>query len=130
MEKHSLTGRLQELGIYNDFYMRRELKPLASVLKDSEQINCIITGVNEGNRKLVAITDQRVIIIFSGALASGEIKVINANAVASYGFTKKLLQSSAVIRTSKEEFCFTGTQRSLCDLFNWAMEKIISNKGK
>ena len=124
MEKQDLIKRLQELGIYNDFFMRKEIKPLASVLKADEQLNCIITGVNEGNRKLVAITDKRIIVVFAGGLGSGEIKVINGKAVTSYEFIKKLLFPSAIIRTSNEEFCFTGTQGSLADLFNWAMERL------
>ena len=81
MDKKALENRLRELSIYSDFYYRKELKPLAQLMKEGEQLNCVITGVNEANRKMVAITDQRILIIFSGALGAGEFKIVKRSAV-------------------------------------------------
>ena len=69
MNRTALDKRMRELSIYSDFYYRKELGALAQVIQDGEQLNCILTGVHEGNRKMLAITDQRVIILFAGALA-------------------------------------------------------------
>ena len=50
MIRSDLDNRLRELGIYSDFYYRKELKTLAQVLGDYERLNCLLTGVHEGNR--------------------------------------------------------------------------------
>ena len=123
MDKKALENRLRELSIYSDFYYRKELKPLAQLLKEGEQLNCVITGVNEANRKMVAITDQRILIIFSGALGSGEFKVVKRSAVKEHWFRKRLLFSEAGFTTSEESFRFTNTQGSMKELFEWAMDQ-------
>ena len=70
MNRKALDRRLQELSIYSEFYHRKELNALAQVLTEDEILNCILTGVNEGNRKMLAITDRRLMIIFAGALSA------------------------------------------------------------
>ena len=123
MNKYELEKRLRELGIYSDFFQRKELKSLAQLLKEGEQLNCILTGVNEGNRKMVAVTDRRILIIFAGALGSGEFKVVKREAVKEHWFHKKFLFSDAGFATSGERFSFTNTQGGLKDLFEWAMQQ-------
>ena len=125
MDRVSLEKRLRELSIYSTFYLRRELKPLAQLLQEAEQLNCIITGVHEGNRKLVAVTDRRIIILFAGALGSGEVKVIRRSAVRDPWFEKKLFFSEAGFATDSEVFTFTNTQGSLRELYEWAMGRPI-----
>lgn len=123
MNKASLEKRLQELGIYQDFFYRKELKSLCQLLHPDEVLNCILTGVNEANRKMVVITDERILIIFAAALGSGEVQVIKRSAVTDYGFEKKLFRSSAYIASPGTFFEFTGVQGSLKELFNWAMTR-------
>ena len=45
MNKYDLEKRLRELGLYSSYFQRKELKPLAQMLKEGEQLNCILTGV-------------------------------------------------------------------------------------
>jgi len=125
VDKASLEKRLQELGIYQDFFYRKELKSLCQLLHPGEVLNCILTGVNEANRKMVVITDERILIIFAAALGSGEIQVIKRSAVTDYYFDKKLLRSAAYIATPENEFLFTGVQGNLKELFDWAMTRPI-----
>ena len=113
---------MQELGLYANFYYRRETKSLAQLLKDGESLNCMLTGVNEGNRKMVAITDSRILIIFAGALGSGEIKVLKRGAVTSYGYEKGLFPS-VFFETAQERFSFTNTQHGMKELIDWAMTR-------
>lgn len=126
MNRLTLDKRLQELGIYSDFYYRKELKPLAQVLDDREQLNCVLTGVHEGNRKLLAITDRRIIILFAGALAARAVTVIRRSAVTACRFEKKFLFSKVCISTANDgDYEFAQTQGSLRDLFEWAMKRPI-----
>ena len=126
MNRNDLDKRLRELGIYSDFYMRKELKALTQLLEEGEQLNCILTGVHEAARKMLAVTDRRLIVVFAAALSPGDIKVIPREAVGDWQFEKKLLFSSVRISTKNgTEFTFTNTQGSLKDLFLWAMQQPI-----
>ena len=126
MNRNDLDKRLRELGIYSDFYMRRELKALPQLLEEGEQLNCILTGVHEAERKMLAVTDRRIIVVFAVALSPGDIKVIPREAVGDWHFEKKLLFSSVSFSTrSGTAFTFTNTQGSLKDLFEWAMQQPV-----
>lgn len=130
MDRKALEKRLQELSIYNEFYHRKELSALAQVIGGNETLNCILTGVNEGNRKMLAITDRRLIIIFAGALASKAVTVIQRTAVKEYRFEKKFPFSRVgFLVNSGDEYVFTNTQGSLKELFEWAMQRPLPSQG-
>ena len=124
MNKGDLTSRLQELGLYSDFYYRKELKALGGLLKDYEQLNALLTGVQEGNRKLIAVTDRRILILFT-ALGGGDVKVIPRQAVKSWEFHKTLLLFTTLTLETNggARFVFTNTQGHLKDRFAWAMNQ-------
>ena len=126
MNRSELEKRLRELGIYSDFYYRRELKALVQLLEEGEALNCILTGVHEAARKMLAVTDRRLLVIFAGALSAGEITVIPREKLAGWSFEKKLLFSSVRITTADgTSFTFTNTQGSLKALFEWAMQRLL-----
>lgn len=123
MIRNDLDNRLRELGIYSDFYYRKELKALMQMLGEYERLNCLLTGVHEGNRKMVAVTDRRIIVLFT-ALGGGDVKIIRRESVKEYRFDKKWLFSTLTIETNGgATFVFTNTQGKLKDLFDWAMSQ-------
>ena len=123
MDRKDLDNRLRELGIYSDFYYRKELKALTQVLGEYERLNCLLTGVHEGNRKLVAVTDRRILILFT-PFGGGDMKVIRRESVKDWRFEKKFLFSTLTIETNGgASLTFTNTQGKLQDLFRWAMEQ-------
>ena len=123
MQRNDLDNRLQELGIYSDFYYRKELKALCGMLGEYERLNCLLTGVHEGNRKMVAVTDRRIIVLFT-ALGGGDVKIIRRESVKTYRFDKKFLFSTLTVETNGgATFVFTNTQGKLKDLFDWAMKE-------
>lgn len=122
MEKRDLENRLRYLGEYSEYWMRKELKILGPMLKPGEKLFCVLTGVNEANRKMLAVTDNRLIIIMAGILGSGDIKVIRKEAVSGYNFEKKLF-SKLTITASGKEYVFTNTQGGRKELFEWAMKQ-------
>lgn len=125
MVRSDLDNRLRELGIYSDFYYRKELKALMQVMGEYEQLNCLLTGVHEGNRKLVAVTDRRILILFT-PFGGGDMKVIRRESVKDWRFEKRFLFSSLTIETNGgASLTFTNTQGKLQDLFRWAMEQPI-----
>ena len=56
MDRRALDKRMRELSIYSDFYYRKELGALVRVIEEGEQLNCILTGVTEANRTMLAVT--------------------------------------------------------------------------
>ncbi len=125
MIRSDLDNRLRELGIYSDFYYRKEIKPLAQMLGEYERLNCLLTGVHEGNRKMVAVTDRRIIVLFT-ALGGGDVKIIRRESVKDWRFEKKWLFSNLTIETKGgASFTFTNTQGKLKDLFDRAMNEPI-----
>ena len=129
MIRNDLDNRLRELGIYRDFYYRKELKALCEVLGEYERLNCLLTGVHEGNRKLVAVTDRRILILFT-PFGGGDMQVIRRESVKDWRFDKKLLFSTLTIETKGgASFTFTNTQGKHRDLFAWAMEQPIPKAG-
>ena len=126
MQRNDLDNRLRELGIYSDFYYRKELKALMQMLGEYERLNCLLTGVHEGNRKMVAVTDRRIIVLFT-ALGGGDVKIIRRESVKTYRFDKKFLFSTLTVETNGgATFVFTNTQGKLKDLFEWAMREPIA----
>ena len=125
MTRNELDDRRRELGIYSDFYYRKELKALCGMLGEYERLNCLLTGVHEGNRKMVAVTDRRIVILFT-SLGGGDVKVIRRASVKDWRFEKKWLFSSLIIETKGgASFTFTNTQGKLRDLFARAMSEPI-----
>ena len=125
MQRNDLDNRLRELGIYSDFYYRKELKALCGMLGEYERLNCLLTGVHEGNRKMLAVTDRRILILFT-PFGGGDMKVIRRESVKDWRFEKKLLFSTLTIETNGgASFTFTNTQGKLRDLFQWAMNEPI-----
>ena len=93
------------------------------MLGEYERLNCLLTGVHEGNRKMLAVTDRRILILFT-PFGGGDMKVIRRESVKDWRFEKKWLFSNLTIETKGgASFTFTNTQGKLKDLFTWAMEQ-------
>lgn len=125
MDRKYLDDRLRELGIYSEYYHRLELKSLASILPYDEKLNCILTGFWEGSRRLVAVTDSRIIVIGAGVMAQTQMTVIKRRAVRSWRFTRRFLLSKVEIVTDEKTFVFAQTQGAREKLFNWAMDQPV-----
>ena len=125
MDRKYLDDRLRELGIYSEYYHRLELKTLASMLPYDEKLNCILTGFWEGSRRMVAVTDSRILVIGSGVMVQTQVTVIKRCAVEGWKFTRKFLLSKVEIVTEGKTFVFSQTQGAREKLFNWAMEQPV-----
>ena len=125
MDKKDIISRLQELYIYDLYGFKSELKPLAMILFIDEKINCVATAVFEGKRRLICVTDYRVIIIATPIVGSTETTVIKRKAITDYRANKKIYNSNFSIVTKDKEYFFKNTQRRIIDLFLWSMEQPI-----
>lgn len=125
MLENYVDTRLKELGIYSEYYYRLELKSLKKLINIDETLNCVLTGILDGCRRMIAVTDYRILIISASALASGEVITIDRKAVKSWKFTKKFLLSTIEIETNERNFFFKMTQAAREKLFNDAMQMEI-----
>ena len=121
MDKNDLNERLRALGLYSEYYHRLELKPLANMLQVDEKLLCILTGVNEGRRRMLAVTDYRLIIIGAGAVTSGEVTTIKRSAVTAWKFDRRFLLSSVTVNAAGKDYEFRQTQAARKELFEKAM---------
>ncbi len=120
-----MDDRLRELGVYSEYYHRLELKILAQALQYDEKLNCILTGYWNGNRRLVAVTDTKVLVVTSGVMAETQLMVIKRKAITGWRFNRRFLLSSAEIEVGETKYVFAQTQGAREKLFNWAMEQPI-----
>ena len=125
MLENYVDTRLKELGIYSEYYYRLELKSLKKLINIEETLNCVLTGILDGCRRMIAVTDYRILIISASALASGEVITIDRKAVKSWKFTKKFLLSTIEIETNERNFFVKMTQAAREKLFNDAMQMEI-----
>lgn len=125
MDKKDIESRLKELGIYSDYYYKLELKVLAKVLNFDEVLNSVITGVLDGRRRMIAVTDFRLIVVAAGAISAADVLVIRRDAIKSWKFNRKFLLSSVEIETEGKSFLFKQTQAGQQKLFTWAMNQPI-----
>ncbi|MGD1823215.1 MAG: hypothetical protein ACPKM0_10705 [Pleomorphochaeta sp.] len=125
MEKKDIVERLQELYIYDLYGFKRELKPLAMILLIDETINCMATAIIEGKRRLVCVTNFRVIILFTPLVGIPENTIILRKAIVDYSANKKFYNSSFSFSTKDLTFECRNTQKRIIDLFLWSMEQPI-----
>jgi len=124
MDKKSLENRLQQLGIYDEFWNRIELKSLAQLLDSNETLQCLFTGVHEGNRKMVAITDRNVIILTSGLISDGNAVVLKKDAVTDHRYDNGLIFAKAGFSFGDKHWEFVNCQKRMKEMF----EKSLHNK--
>lgn len=125
MDKKFLEDRLKDLGIYSQYYHRLELKALAAMVPYDETINCILTGIYDNTRKMLAVTNARILIIGAGPLVQTNIVVINRSAVTGWSFDRKFLLSSLTVTAGGKDYTLKQVQGSQEKLFKWAMEQPV-----
>ena len=125
MDKKYLEDRLRELGIYSQYYHRLELKPLAAMVPYDETVNCILTGIYDGTRKMLAVTNARLLIIGAGPLVQTNIVVINRASVTDWSFNRKFLLSSVTVTAGGKDYTLKQVQGGQEELFRWAMEQPV-----
>jgi hypothetical protein len=119
-----IRERMQELYIYDLYAFRSELKPLSAVLYPYETINCILVGLHNRKRKLLAVTYYRIITISASFGSPAEITQINREHIKNPQYTKRWFISSISFETEKgESYTFSMVSRRVLDLFVWAVNQ-------
>jgi hypothetical protein len=72
MDKSQLKKQLIVLGVWELFAWKRELQPLAHLLREDERILAATSGVLEGRRWLLAVTHRRYLFVSASLIGGAE----------------------------------------------------------
>lgn len=125
MAGKDIGERLKEIGVYYDYYYRLELKPLSRILNYDEKLLCVLTGCYDGNRKMVAVTDWRVIVVSAGVISESNGFFIKRKNITGWSFNKRLLLSSVSFSDGNRTYEFRQTQAARKELFEAAMKSPV-----
>lgn len=121
-----IIDRMKELYVYDLYGFRREIKPLGRLLYPGEPINCFAMGVYEGLRRMLVVTDSRVIIVGNHLGAPSDVDIIPRKDIVSHSATKKIFGSSIEFSTENgARYILTAVSRRVLDVFNWALDQPI-----
>jgi hypothetical protein len=118
-----IRERMQELYVYELYGFRLETKILAQIIYPHEQINCFATGIHDGLRRMVVVTDYRIIIVGRRLVGKPEIGIISRRDVTSHSMEKRWFTSSITVSTEESTYHFSAVSRRVVELFVWAMEQ-------
>ena len=116
---------MQELYVYDLYGFRPEVKILSTVLYSYEIIYSFATGIYNGLRRMVVVTNYRALIIGSRMLGGSEIIKIPRKEVKSSSYTKKLIGSSIEFSTAENKYVFENVSRRVLELFEWALKQPV-----
>lgn len=120
----TIKDRMRELYLYDLYSLRPEIKILARVINPYETINCMATGVLDGQRRMLVVTDHRVIIIATHLGSAPDLFVIPRRDVASHSASKRFFASSIELTARNgARYELKNVSRRVLDLYEWALDQ-------
>lgn len=68
VDKSVIDAQLAEIGSYDSFGTKKEIKYLPEIMMDGEKIYALTSGMMDGNTWLLVITNERIIMLDKGML--------------------------------------------------------------
>ena len=66
VDRRTVDTQLDALGDFRQWFAKKEIRHLPSVLNRGETIRAVTSGVYQGNTWLVTVTDQRILFLDKG----------------------------------------------------------------
>jgi hypothetical protein len=66
VDRRTVDTQLDALGDFHQWFAKKEIRHLPSVLNRGETIRAVTSGVYQGNTWLVTVTDQRILFLDKG----------------------------------------------------------------
>lgn len=123
MTTNEIRKRLQELGLSDLYGFKRELRTLPSVLSYDEVIYAMTSGLFEGSRWSVFVTDQRIILISSHIVSGVGVKYLNRSDVHDISVKRGFLFGSLAFLVGDTPIEIAHVAKRSIDLFVWALER-------
>lgn len=130
MDKSNLKKQLIALGVWEMFAWKRELQPLAHLLREDEKILAATSGVLEGRRWLLAVTPRRYLFVSANLIGGVETfelalsEVIGCTGKNGFLFGRLRLELKAQADRGKDESTQGGRQKEFLELRNVSKKTI------
>lgn len=103
-----IKARLRELGLENEFGYRAESRRIPECLEQDETLRAITSGLREGRRWYVLLTENRILYLAKPTLADPRLVAINRSEVLNVEEKRGLFFGSLTIRTAQDTYTFTN----------------------
>lgn len=103
----TLEQQLKDIGCNFRFFGRPEIRELAKILTPGECISNCVNGIYEGGFALLAITDQRLLLIDRKPMYL-TIEDIRFDMIAEIDYNHRLLNATARIYSTNKQLAFTS----------------------
>ena len=123
MTPQEIRKRLQELGLSDLYGFKRELRTLPGLLTFDEVLYAMTSGITEGSRWSVFVTDARVIFISSHIVSGVGVKYIDRADVREITVKRGLLFGSISFIAGETPVMIDQVAKRSIDLFVWALER-------
>ncbi len=101
-----LKARLSELGVEREYGYRRELRLLPEILKPDEELRAVTSGLHDGQRRLVVLTQRRLLVLQKPAVGKPNLLYVPREEVTAAEARRGLLFGVLTIHTSDRAFVF------------------------
>ncbi len=68
VDKSVIDKQLKELGSFDSWFTKKEIRYLPDVIDEEEEIKAITSGLHEGNTWLIVITTRRILFLDKGMI--------------------------------------------------------------
>jgi hypothetical protein len=103
-----IRARLRELGLENEFGYRKEIKSVPECLHRDESLLAITSGIREGKRWYILVTEGRVLILSKPPLGQLRLIGIERSAVQSVESKRGLFFATVTVATGEGTYTFTN----------------------
>lgn len=101
-----LKARLSELGLERDYGYRRELRLLPDILEPDEEVRAVTSGVYDGLRRLVVLTQRRLLVLQKPTVGKASLLYVPRNDISAAEGKRGLLFAALTLHTSAQPFVF------------------------
>lgn len=115
---------LSKVGVRNQFWCKPEIKELAHLLTDNENIENAVNGRYQGGFALIVITNHRILLV-DKKMWFMSIEDLRFEMVTEVDFAARLLDATISIRTINKVLHFSSFHQRLLRDFTQKLQKII-----
>lgn len=103
-----IRARLRQLGLENEYGYRAEAKLIPRALEEGESLLQITSGVREGQRWLLLLTERRVLLLSKPTMGSPKVVGIPREEIRGAEGKRGLFFASLTLETASDRYRFSN----------------------
>lgn len=116
-----IKQRLAELGLEKEYRFRRELRLLPDIFESGEHMRAVTSGVYEGLRRLVVLTEERLLVLQKPTLGKPNLLYVPRGEITDVEARNGLLFAVLTVHTTAGPFVFHNTAKKSVGFFLGAL---------